>query len=95
MRETKSPGDTIDHGQRYTRYGMVGDSYISRAELDARAEALFVGVHRANRPEWLTQTVLRLRLGELEWAGELGYTSASYILAKADVTWSDICRMKS
>lgn len=92
MYEIKSDGDRIDHGTYTTRYGMTGDTYLTYGEVGDRADALWTAARAGvGSTRWFVQIAVRLGLAR-SGVGEL---EASFILAKAGVTWSDICRIKS
>jgi hypothetical protein len=90
--QTKSPGDRIDHGNRITRYAMIGDTYMSGTEIGERADALWSKFSNSFfRPGIFAEICARTELA----TGRPSESEALMILAKADVTWSDICQMKS
>lgn len=100
MRELKEPGAQISVGTVMTgmgtaRYGMIGDTYMHSSEVAARATRLSTAAVKLGRPEWLTQIALRMGVAELAYPGELGFSDAAMILARAHVTWADVCAMKS
>lgn len=100
MRELKDPGDAISVGTVITglssaRYGMIGHTYMHTTEVGERAARLSEHAVGLGRPEWLVEIAVRLGLAEREYPGELGFSDAAMILARAHVTWSDVCAMKS
>lgn len=100
MRELKEWGTPLSVGTVMTgystgRYAMIGDSYMHSSQVSERAARLSAAAVELGRPEWLTQIALRLGLAELDYPGELGFSDAAMILARAHVTWPDICAMKS
>jgi hypothetical protein len=91
--QTKNPGDRIDHGDRITRYAMVGDTYMTSTQVGDRADALWAKFSSSTyfRPGIFAEICWRLGLAVTSPTE----TEAIMILAKADVTWADIGRMKS
>jgi hypothetical protein len=90
--ELKAPGDRIDHGDRITRYAMAHDTYMNTREVGNRANDLWAAFDQSLfRSGLLAQIAVSLGLAS-DGVGDL---DAVMILAKAQVTWSDIGDMKS
>lgn len=101
MRELLSPGDVVQAGNiasgfRTERYAMIGDTYMNTGQASDVAEVL-MAAQRASlfSIEIFPEIAIRLRLVERDYVGELGYSGSVMALAKAHVTWADICSMKS
>lgn len=100
MRELLSIGDPIplpagSHGERY---GMVGGRELTLDEVNAHAEALAQSARTCISGDvlaWLPDAVIRFHLGEMEYRGELDYAHAAMILARAHITWRQICHLHS